>query len=84
MTNEEREKWRWTFAGQAMQCLLYENGYDDYRGRVADHRVADSAVMYADALIAKLEESAVKECRHAWVSNMPHPDVCRHCGEQSL
>lgn len=52
MTNEERERWRYTFAGQAMQGMHWK-----------DQPV--QAVQFADALIAELERTAPnRDCKH--------------------
>lgn len=80
MSPEQREKFRWHFAGQAMLGFISHNPlkvslYWDYA----------MCVTHADNLVAELEKSGPKEtcCDHQYMWSDAKQDyaLCRYCGE---
>lgn len=83
MNSEEKEKFRWQFAGQAMSGLL---AIDLDIGRT---ELLEIALLYAVDLTNALEASAPKyeACEHQWVKytnpdSLPDEWNCKKCGAQ--
>lgn len=97
-TMTTRENKRFTAACAAMTGLipvLERGNHDYYLGVRSPQEVASEAIVFADALLAKLEETAPpvaedEKCGHTgWSGRMtdlrakleiPNPDICVTCG----